>query len=122
MMDRTKLNLEMKKMKLLEEMLTPKAMIPKLKQILKQKMSLANDNALSRVRRRVDVDSILEDISQPGHPTTRSRTRLANFCGSFSFLSMLEPSKFDEAMQDPDWMVAMMEELHQFEKHSLVSC
>src|SRR4051812_44620593 len=38
----------------------------------------ANDNALSRVRRRVDVDSILEDISQPGRPTTRSRTRLAN--------------------------------------------
>src|SRR4051812_43962288 len=40
MMDKTKLNLEMKKMKLLEEMLTPKAMIPKLKLILKQKMSL----------------------------------------------------------------------------------
>src|SRR4051812_13523708 len=41
----------------------------------------ANDNALSRVRRRFDVDSILEDIRQPGHPTTCSRTRLANLCG-----------------------------------------
>src|SRR4051812_894599 len=40
MMDGTKLNLEMKKMKLLEEMLTPKVMVPKLKKILKQKMSL----------------------------------------------------------------------------------
>src|SRR4051812_29205166 len=39
MMDRTKLNLEIKKMKLLEEMLTRKA-IPKPKQILKQKMRL----------------------------------------------------------------------------------
>src|SRR3954471_13592880 len=39
----------------------------------------ANDTALSRVRRRVDIDSILEDIRQPGRPTTRSRTRLANF-------------------------------------------
>src|SRR4051812_41174618 len=28
----------------------------------------ANENALSRVRRRVDVDSILEDIRQPGRP------------------------------------------------------
>ena len=45
---------------------------------------------------------ILEDIAQSGRPSTRSRTRLANFCGSFSFVSMLEPSKFDEAMKDPD--------------------
>src|SRR4051812_32036658 len=30
----------------------------------------ANDSTLSRVRRRVDVDSILEDICQPGCPTT----------------------------------------------------
>ena len=37
-----------------------------------------------RVRIRVDFDSILEEINQPGRPTTRSRTRLANFCGSFS--------------------------------------
>src|SRR4051812_26894849 len=72
----------------------------------------ANDNALSRVRRRVDVDSILEDIRQPGRPTTHSRTCLANFCGSFSFVSMLEPSKFYEAMKDRDWLLAMMEELH----------
>src|SRR3954470_6684379 len=40
-------------------------------------------DVFSRVRRREDVDSILEEINQPGRPTTRSRTRLANFCGSF---------------------------------------
>src|ERR1043165_134644 len=57
----------------------------------------ANDNVLSRVRRRVDIDSILEYVRLPGRPSTQSRTRLANFCGSFSFVSMLEPSKFDEA-------------------------
>src|SRR4051812_29906714 len=68
-----------------------------------------------RVRRRVDVDSILEEINQPGRPTTHSRTRLANFCGSFSFFSMLEPSKFDEALMDPDWLSAMLEELNLFE-------
>src|ERR1041385_1156870 len=81
----------------------------------------ANDTTLSRVRRRVDVDSILEDINQPGRPTTRSRTRLANFCGNFSFVSMLEPSKYDEAMKDPDWLLAMMEELHQFERNKVWS-
>src|SRR4051812_24289521 len=81
----------------------------------------ANDTTLSRVRRRVDVDSILEDINQPGRPTTRSRTRLANFCGNLSFVSMLEPSKYDEAMKDPDWLLAMMEELHQFERNKVWS-
>src|ERR1043165_5413845 len=81
----------------------------------------ANANALSRVRRRVDADSILEDIRQPGRPTTRSRTRLTNFCGSFSFVSMLEPTKFDEAMKDPNWMLAMMEELHQFARNKVWS-
>src|ERR1043165_8339863 len=74
-----------------------------------------------RVRRRVDVDSILDEINQPGRPTTRSRTRLANFCGSFSFVSMLEPSKFDEAMMDPDWLSAMLEELNQFERNKVWS-
>ena len=64
---------------------------------------------------------ILDEINQPGRPTTRSRTRLANFCGSFSFVSMLEPSKFDEAMMDPDWLSAMLEELNQFERNKVWS-
>src|SRR3954464_3218136 len=81
----------------------------------------ANDSTLSRVRRRVDVDSILEEIHQPGRLTTLSRTRLANFCGNFSFVSMLEPSKFDEAMMDPDWLSAMLEELNQFERNKVWS-
>src|SRR3954451_1344726 len=81
----------------------------------------ANDYTLSRVRRRVHVDSILEEIQQSGRPTTRSRTRLANFCGNFSFVSMLEPSKFDEAMKDPDWLTAMLEELNQFERNKVWS-
>src|SRR3954464_1028190 len=34
---------------------------------------------------------------------------------------MLEPSKFDQGMQDLDWMMAMMEELHQFERNKVWS-
>ena len=34
---------------------------------------------------------------------------------------MLEPSKFDEAMMDPDWLNAMHEELHQFERNKVWS-
>src|SRR4051812_24837222 len=34
---------------------------------------------------------------------------------------MLEPSKFDEAMLDPDWLSAMLEELNQFERNKVWS-
>src|ERR1041385_3331404 len=34
---------------------------------------------------------------------------------------MLEPSKFDEAMKDSDWMTAMLEELNQFERNKVWS-
>src|SRR4051812_10211088 len=34
---------------------------------------------------------------------------------------MLEPSKFDEAVKDPDWFLAMMEELNQFERNKVWS-
>ena len=58
----------------------------------------------------MNADLILDDINNPG-PSTRSRTYLGNFYGSFSFISILEPTKYDEAMTDPDWMNAMQEEL-----------
>jgi hypothetical protein len=68
------------------------------------------------VANRVDPALILEDLENPGHrPTTRSRTRLANYSGSFSSVSLSEPTKYEEAMNDPDWMNAMQEELVQFE-------
>ena len=73
-----------------------------------------------RVRRRVDVDYILEDIAQPG-PTTRSRTCLANFYGNFCFVSMTKPSKFEQAMQDPNWILAMQEEFKQFHRNKVWS-
>jgi hypothetical protein len=52
-----------------------------------------NGNVHPRVANRVDPALILEDLKNPGYrPTTRSRTRLANYCGSFSFVSLPEPT------------------------------
>jgi hypothetical protein len=68
------------------------------------------------VANRVDPSLILDEIENLGYrPTTRSCTRLANYCGCFSFVSLAEPTKYEEAMNDPDWMNAMQEELVQFE-------
>ena len=50
---------------------------------------------------------------------TRSKSRLANFCEHYSFISSIEPLKVEEALQDPDWVNAMHEELHNFERNQV---
>ena len=76
---------------------------------------------LSRVRARVTRDhpvkQIFDDI-QAGR-ITRSKTRLANFCEHYSFISSIEPMKVEEALEDPDWVNAMHEELHNFERNQV---
>jgi hypothetical protein len=50
------------------------------------------------IQRHHHVDQILGDISKG--VTTRSR--LANFCEHYSFVSSIEPFRVEEALQDPD--------------------
>ena len=52
-----------------------------------------------------------------GDPEAGVRTRSAtqNECLYSVFLSKMEPKKIEEALTDPDWVVAMQEELNQFE-------
>jgi hypothetical protein len=57
------------------------------------------------IQRNHPVDQILGDISKG--VTTRSR--LANFCEHYSFVSSIEPFRVEEALQDPDWVLAMQE-------------
>jgi hypothetical protein len=67
------------------------------------------------------VDQILGDISKG--VTTRSR--LANLCEHYSFVSSIEPFRVEEALQDPDKVLAMQEELNNFKRNevwSLVPC
>jgi hypothetical protein len=62
------------------------------------------------VQRDHPVDNILCDIEK--EVTTRSR--VANFCEHYSFVSSFEPFKVEDALHDPDWVVAMEEELNNF--------
>jgi hypothetical protein len=59
-------------------------------------------SSLSQVRTTIQrddpMDQILGDISKG--VTTRSR--MANFCEYYSFVSSLEPFRVEEALQDPD--------------------
>jgi hypothetical protein len=49
------------------------------------------------------MDQILGDISKG--VTTRSR--IANFCEHYSFVSFIESFRVEEALQDSDWVMAM---------------
>jgi hypothetical protein len=69
------------------------------------------------IQRNHPVDQILGDISKG--VTTRSR--LANFCEHYSFVSSIEPFRVEEALQDPDWVLALQEELNNFKRNEVWS-
>jgi hypothetical protein len=48
-----------------------------------------------------------------------TRKCVANFCEYYSFVSSFEPLKVEDALCDPDWVVAIQEELNNF-KHNEV--
>jgi hypothetical protein len=55
------------------------------------------------IQKNHPVDQILDDISN--EVTTRSR--LANFCEHYLFVSSIEPFRVEEALHDLDWVLAM---------------
>jgi hypothetical protein len=56
------------------------------------------------------IDQIVGDINEG----VQTRSRLASFCEHYSFVSCDEPTRIEEALDDPDWVNAMHEELNNF--------
>ncbi|KAK1616425.1 hypothetical protein QYE76_021942 [Lolium multiflorum] len=48
-----------------------------------------------------------------------TRRQLANFCEHHAFVSMVEPLKVNDALRDPDWLIAMQEELNNFKRNDV---
>jgi hypothetical protein len=69
------------------------------------------------IQRDHPVDNILGNIKKG--VTTRSR--VANFCQYYSFVSSMEPFKVKDALRDPDWVVAIQEELNNFKRNEVWS-
>jgi hypothetical protein len=69
------------------------------------------------IQRDHPVDNILGSIRRG----VITRSRLANFCEYYSFVSSLEPLKVEEALSDPDWIIAMQEELNNFTRNEVWS-
>jgi hypothetical protein len=63
------------------------------------------------------VDQILGVINKG----VTSCSRIANFCEHYSFVSSIEPFTIEEALQDPNWVLAMQEELNNFKRNEVWS-
>jgi hypothetical protein len=67
------------------------------------------------IQRDHPVNSILDDI----HKGVTTRSRVAHFCEYYCFVSSIEPYRIDDALRDPDWVVAMQEELINFTRNEV---
>jgi hypothetical protein len=67
------------------------------------------------IQRDYPVNSILGDI----HKGVTTRSRVAHFCEHYSFVSSIEPYRIEDALRDPDWVVAMQEELNNFTRNEV---
>jgi hypothetical protein len=73
------------------------------------------------IQRDHPIISILCDI----HKAVTTGSRVAHFCEHYSFVSSIEPHRIEDALRDPDWVVAMQEELNNFTRNDvwhLVPC
>ena len=61
------------------------------------------------------LDQILIDLNYG----VQTRSKLKNFCAFYAFLSNIEPKNVYEALADSNWITAMQEELHQFERNKV---
>ena len=69
-----------------------------------------------RISKDHPIDAIIGSPSRG--VSTRSR-HLASFCEYFSFVSCVEPTCVEEALKNPDWIIAMQEELNNFTRNKV---
>ena len=61
------------------------------------------------------LDNIIGDISKG----VTTRHSLKDICNNMAFVSMIEPKNLKEAIIDEHWIIAMQEELNQFERNNV---
>ena len=61
----------------------------------------------------------LKDIISDPTSSVQTRSKLKDLCAFNAFVSLIEPKKVDEALQEPDWIIAMQSELNEFERNKV---
>ena len=78
----------------------------------------SNEGELSR-ELRVMKDHPLENVIGDVHQGVSTRNALRNSINNMAFVSQIEPSRVDDAINDEHWILAMQEELNQFERNNV---
>jgi hypothetical protein len=61
------------------------------------------------------LDQIIGEIQSD----VQTRSRLASFYEHYSFVSLEEPQKIEDALKDSDWVNVMHEELNNFTRNQV---
>jgi hypothetical protein len=72
-----------------------------------------------RVHQTIQIDHPVNSILGDIHKGVTTRSRFAHFCEHYSFVSSIEPYRIKAALRDPDWVVAMQEELNNFTRNEV---
>jgi hypothetical protein len=72
-----------------------------------------------RVRQTVQRDHPFNNILGDIKKGVTTRSRVANICEYYSFVSSFKPFKVEYELRDPDWVVAMKEELNNFKRNQV---
>jgi hypothetical protein len=67
-----------------------------------------------RVHQSIQRDHPMDNILGSIQRGVTTRSRLANFCEHYLFVSSLEPLKVEEALGDANWIMVMQGELNSF--------
>jgi hypothetical protein len=72
-----------------------------------------------RVHQMVQQDHPVDNILGSNQRGVTTRSRLTNFCALYSFVSYLEPLSVEQVLKDPDWIIAMEEELNNLKRNEV---
>ena len=72
-----------------------------------------------RLRQIIQRDHPIDNILRILRKRVTTRSHLTIFCQYYSFVSSLEPLKVEQVLGDLDWVMAMQEELNNFERNQV---
>ena len=73
----------------------------------------------SRIHHHIATDHPMDQIVGDINKGVQTRSRLATYSESYSFVSFMEPTRVQEALSDSDWICAMNEELDNFKRNEV---
>jgi hypothetical protein len=81
-----------------------------------EKLALKEQNVAAKLKY---LQHLTKNICGSIKKGVTTRRLLAHFCEHHSFISCVEPLKVEDALDDPDWIDAMHEELNNFTRNKV---